>query len=356
MHRYGFVFIPVERGRMGEPNAALNVYMSKKERIRDIYEYYTGTRIPPGYEISAEDGFYSVRDNKKLTFRQRDQLKRIRYRGEDKGFLLGIENQMTVNLTFAQRLFELDGLEYRRQVEEIRERNNRNHVKYKPEDDFQYRFRRADKLRPVCNLKLYWGKDGENLPVSLKDMMDMEAVPEPMRFLVNDYRVHTVWMRAIADEDLQKMSSDMRYVVGVLKRTERGKSYQKYMLEHADYFERMPVDAYEVVRVCADIKEFGNRFNFQEENGEERVDMCRAIYEIKQDARREGRREGKKEGKIQGMQYARQKDILELLKDYGQVPDETKKIILKEKDMDKLGVWLKAAARADSIEEFRMAM
>lgn len=84
--------------------------------------------------------------------------------------------------------------------------------------------------------------------------------------------------------------------------------------------------------------------------------MCRAIYEIKQDARREGRREGKKEGKIQGMQYARQKDILELLKDYGQVPDETKKIILKEKDMDKLGVWLKAAARADSIEEFRMAM
>ena len=206
---------------MGEPNAALNVYMSKKGRIRDIYEYYTGTCIPPGYEMSAEDGFYSVRDNKKLTFRQRDQLKRIRYRGEDKGFLLGIENQMTVNLTFAQRLFELDGLEYRRQVEEIRERNNRNHVKYKPEDDFQYRFRRADKLRPVCNLKLYWGKDGENLPVSLKDMMDIEAVPEQMRFLINDYRVHTVWMRAIADEDLQKMQSDMKYVVGVLKRTER---------------------------------------------------------------------------------------------------------------------------------------
>ncbi len=104
MHRYGFVFIPVERGRMGEPNAALNVYMSKKERIRDIYEYYTGTRIPPGYEISAEDGFYSVRDNKKLTFRQRGQLKRIQPE-KGRGFLLGIENQMTVNLTFAQRLF-----------------------------------------------------------------------------------------------------------------------------------------------------------------------------------------------------------------------------------------------------------
>ena len=333
---------------MGEPNAALNVYMSNKERIRDIYEYYTGTCIPSGYEISVEDGFYSVRDNQKLTFRQRDQLRRVRCRKEEGGFLLAIENQMTVNLTFPQRLLELDSLEYRRQVEEIRERNNRNHVKYEPADDFKYRFRRADKLKPVCNLKLYWGKNKENLPVSLADLMDMEAVPERMRFLFNDYRVHTVWMRAISDEDLEKMHSDMKYVVGVLKRTERGKSYQQFMLEHADYFERMPVDAYEVIRVCANIREFEKRFIFQEENGEERVDMCRAIYEIKRDAKREG--------KIQGMQYARQKDILELLEEYGQIPDETKKTILKEKDMDKLGVWLKAAARADSIEEFRMAM
>ena len=95
---------PLWKGEEWETNAALNVYLSKKGRIRDIYEYYTGTCIPPGYEMSAEDGFYSVRDNKKLTFRQRGQLKRIQPE-KGRGFLLGIENQMTVNLTFAQRLF-----------------------------------------------------------------------------------------------------------------------------------------------------------------------------------------------------------------------------------------------------------
>ena len=42
---------------MGEPNAALNVYMSKKERIRDVFEYYTGERMPSDYEIEAENGF-----------------------------------------------------------------------------------------------------------------------------------------------------------------------------------------------------------------------------------------------------------------------------------------------------------
>lgn len=344
-------FIPEERGRMGEPNAALNVYMSKKERIRDVVEYYMGGRIPAGYEISTEDGFYSLRDKGKLTFRERDELKKVQLK-EGKGFLLGIENQMTVNLTFPQRLLEMDSLEYRRQVDEITEKNRQAGIKYSAEDDFKYRFRKKDRLRPVCSLKLYWGKEKEHMPVSLGDMMDMEGMPEQMRHLFNDYRVHTVCMRFIPDEDLEKMSSDMKYVIGVLKRTERGNNYQQFILEHADYFGRMPADAYEVIRVCANIKEIKKEFTFHEDDGEERVDMCRAIYEIKRDAKREGKREGKKEGRREGRCEA----ILELLEGCGEVPEETKKLIFKEKNTEKLGMWLRLAAKAESIEEFYMAM
>ena len=328
---------------MGEPNAALNVYMSKKERIRDICEYYMGERIPPDYEISTEDGFYALRCGDKLTFRERDQLKTVQSK-TGRGFLLGIENQMAVNLTFPQRLLEMDSLEYRRQVQAITEENKRNKVRYNTEDDFQYRFRKRDKLRPVCNMKLYWGKEAGYMPMSLGDMMDMDVIPGQMRRLFNDYRVHTVCMRAIADEDLEKMQSDMKYVVGMLKRTERGKNYQQYILEHADYFEKMPVDAYEVIRVCANIREFEKQLIILKENGEERVNMCRAIYEIKRDARREGKREGRCEA------------ILELLEDCGEIPEETKERILKEKNTKRLGMWLKLAAKSESIEEFRIAM
>ncbi len=328
---------------MGEPNAALNVYMSKKEQIRDIFEYYIGERIPLDYKISTEDGFYALHNGNKLTFRERDNLKIVQSKAGG-GFLLGIENQMTVNLTFPQRLLEMDSLEYRRQVEEITEENRRNKIRYDTEDDFQYRFRKMDKLKPVCNLKLYWGKEAGYMPVSLGDMMDMEVMPGQIKKLFNDYKVHIVRMRAIVDEDLEKMQSDLKYVVGVLKRTEKGKNYQQFMLQHADYFERMPVDAYEVIRVCANIREFDNQFILQEKNGEERVDMCRAIYEIKRDAKREGKREG------------RQEAILELLEDCGEIPEDTKERILKEKNTKRLGVWLKLAAKSESIEEFRIAM
>lgn len=57
-------FIPAEGRRMGEPDAALNVYMSKKERIQDICEYYTGEKLPLDFEMEAEEGFYSLRDSR----------------------------------------------------------------------------------------------------------------------------------------------------------------------------------------------------------------------------------------------------------------------------------------------------
>lgn len=64
------------------------------------------------------------------------------------------------------------------------------------------------------------------------------------------------------------------------------------------------------------------------------------IYE-----RQEGRSEGKAEGKAE--------DILELLSELGPVPEELRQIIMGQKDLEVLKVWLKLAARAGSLEEFR---
>ena len=46
-------------------------------------------------------------------------------------------------------------------------------------------------------------------------------------------------------------------------------------------------------------------------------------------------------------------DILELLEDIGTVPDDLKLVIEAETDFNTLSTWLKPAAKAESIEEFR---
>ena len=66
-------------------------------------------------------------------------------------------------------------------------------------------------------------------------------------------------------------------------------------------------------------------------------------YDV-QETRRISRVEGRAEGKAE--------DILELLEDIGNVSDELKERIMKEKNLEILRKWHKAAARAENLEQF----
>lgn len=84
----------------------------------------------------------------------------------------------------------------------------------------------------------------------------------------------------------------------------------------------------------------------------EAKEMCKALEELMADELEaksaEGRRLGKAEGKAE--------NVLELLGDCGNVPEELRKRILCERNLDVLVRWLRLAARAVSVEEFQNAM
>lgn len=65
--------------------------------------------------------------------------------------------------------------------------------------------------------------------------------------------------------------------------------------------------------------------------------------EIKRE-RKEAKAEGKAEGKAE--------DIIELLEDFGAVPEELRDTIMQEQDLSVLKNWLKLAARVGSLEQF----
>ncbi len=239
---------------MGEPNNALKAFIKRPDRIRDLLEYYLGEKLPEDWECRETDGFLPVRDGKgKLTFRERDYLGKARAWGIR--FLLGIENQQTVNLTYPWRLMEMDCLTYGREIQAIQEKNTNEKVKYKSEDDFKYRYQKEDVLEPVVNLMLYWGKKKWTAPWSLRGMMgDLYPLPAKMRLLIGNYHVTMIPMRAIQDEDLQKMESDLKYVLGILKCTTSRKRYESYIFENREYFSRIPKSAVDVIDVFTNIE------------------------------------------------------------------------------------------------------
>ena len=66
----------------------------------------------------------------------------------------------------------------------------------------------------------------------------------------------------------------------------------------------------------------------------------------------EGRAEGWKDGRAKGKAEA----VIELLEDLGELSDSLKICIIEQTDLEILKKWLKAAAKAKSIEEFEQAV
>ena len=283
---------------MGEPNNALAVYMNRQDRIRSVLEYYLGEKLPGDWKCEEIRGLYSVRDSKgKLSFRQRDYLGKACLAGVC--FLLGLENQDSVNLTFPWRLLELDSLAYKKAIEEIREENQRSKVSYGKEDDFKYHYRKRDRIVPVLNLMLYWGTQEWERPLCLRDMMsDITPLPEKLQNLAGDYNVHMVCMLSIPEEKLLEMDSDLKYVLGIMKHTRSRKKYENYIWKNKEFFQRIPKSAVDVIDACTNIKDIRESLDFvlNPATGEEETDLCKALTDIKKHAERQGIKQGLRQG------------------------------------------------------------
>ena len=82
--------------------------------------------------------------------------------------------------------------------------------------------------------------------------------------------------------------------------------------------------------------------------------------EAKEEGRNEGRIEGRNEGRIEGRIEGKNEgkieatidNILEILKEHGNLPEDILARISEEKDIERLKNWLRLAAKANTIQEF----
>ena len=77
------------------------------------------------------------------------------------------------------------------------------------------------------------------------------------------------------------------------------------------------------------------------------------LEELLKEEREAGRTEGLEQGRTEGIAQGKAEDILELLSDLGEVPEELREKILGEKNLDVLKFYLKKVSIAKSIEEFQ---
>ena len=249
--------------------------------------------------------------------------------------ILGLENQEEMDYGLPLRNMSYECGEYERQAAAIRravrKQEKKDETRRLP-GEYLYGFRKDSRLQPAITLILYYGERWDG-PRNLYDMLDFRDIPGEMKRYIHNYSMNLIEVRHL--EDLTMFHTDVQQVFAFL-RYAKDKKKLRQLVETDDYYRHMDVDAYEMITQYAKISGV-DKEHFMTEGG---MNMCEAIEEMIEDGRIEGRAEGRAES------------ILELLQELGEIPEQTREQILRETDREKLRRWLKAAAKAGSVEEF----
>ena len=77
----------------------------------------------------------------------------------------------------------------------------------------------------------------------LRDMIDQRqksVLPKKLWNLAGNYKVNLISMRFIPETELEKMDSDLKYVLGIMKRSKNKKEFAEYIRQNRKFFSRIP--------------------------------------------------------------------------------------------------------------------
>ena len=106
---------------------------------------------------------------------------------------------------------------------------------------------------------------------------------------------------------IEGMSSDMKHLFGLLKRTEDKQKMKDYLHTYDTEIRNMQPDLFQAFISIAGVSDLKKYMNAEKE-GE--IDMCKAIYDMVEDGRKEGIQEGIQEGRKEG-RFGMIKELLE---------------------------------------------
>ncbi|MBQ7920637.1 MAG: Rpn family recombination-promoting nuclease/putative transposase [Lachnospiraceae bacterium] len=260
------------------------VYLSDNERYADLINgvLFGGKQVLNPAMLEERDSRVVV--SKKKT-KARDIVRK--YGKEAAYMVLGVENQEEVSYCMPFRMLQYETAEYAKQVSAVRKRNR--NVRKVTAGEFLEKYKKGDKIQPCVSLVLFWGSAWDG-PMTLQEMLDMDAVPKYLKFYVNDYAMHLVNVREI--EDTSVFKTDLRQVFDFMKCAEDMEKVQELIKDNPDYM-HVDMEAYDVMMVHGHSEVLERiRENVKEEGG----NVCKGLTDWGKQERALGHAEGRSEG------------------------------------------------------------
>lgn len=200
--------------------------------------------------------------------------------------ILGLENQQKVHYGMPLRVMLGDALGYLKEYQEI-SGNNKKEGKWKNSEEFLSGFCKDDRLHPMVTICIYYGENIWGGPMSLKDMLN---IPENLCSVVNDYRMNLI--QVWNSEQFNFKNPDVCTVFGVSRNIFK-REYNKI----TDVYKNQEIDS-EIGLVIGAITESQELINQALEQQGGKMNMCKALEELKLEGVAEGMEKGIEKGKI----------------------------------------------------------
>lgn len=224
--------------------------------------------------------------------------------------ILGLENQQHIHYGMPLRIMLGDTLGYVKEYQEIAKKN-KTEGNWKGTEEFLSGFCKEDRLHPMVTVCIYYGENAWDGPMTLKDMLN---IPKKLRFVVNDYKMNLIQVRD--SERFHFTNPDVQTVFEVSRnifKREYGKISEVYKDQEI---------ASEIGLVIGAITESQEIISQALERKGGRMNMCRALEELKQEGIAEGIEQGIEQGIEKGMEKGLERGKILARFEDGMSPEE----------------------------------
>lgn len=330
---------------MGKINNVFTHYFRNRARFADLFNgiCFQGRSVIQPEQLTDASEVYEETEAEKVqpvpqgvkTKRgnRPERIRDIKMRldtGEVLRFL-GQENQALVDYTMPFRCMQYDTMEYAHQLDHLRSQNNAE-GNWNSWAERVCGFKQTDRLIPIYTLCVYHGLEKWDGPRSLKDMMNFGKDEDEMSRLFHDYPLHLYCLNEM--DDFQVFHTEVRQVFQALRFREDKQKLSK-LINTDPAYQHMEADTMEVMSVMLNApKILENKREYMTiEEGREEYDMCKALKDLTDDARREGVAKGMAQGMESGIIQGTLSTLISLVqKGLLQIPDAAEQAGLTEDD------------------------
>ena len=214
----------------------------------------------------------------------RDVLKLMMTDGNIAYCILGCEDQGTIHYAMPVKNMLYDAMQLARQVTKAAKSHRKKSgdtedTGYEPSSaEFLSGFYKTDRLIPVVTLVIYFGPDRWDGPMSLKEMY--AAADDAIMQYVPDYKINLIAPEQMTDEEIKEFKSSLKEVMLYIKYSKDKNKLQEIAQKNANFLS-MDRQAAEVINVTTNS-------NLKYPEGKEKINMCLAIDEMRNESRLEG--------------------------------------------------------------------